>query len=111
MAVKALVIVSSESIGKALTGIMWATNALRHGWVDDVELVFFGPVERYIAEGEEKIVNAIYEYSQIKGKPLACRRIAELEGMVDKLEGKVNLVYVGSIIAGLLEKGYVPMVF
>jgi len=109
--VRILVIISSQDIEKALTGLMWATNALKHGWVEDVEVVFFGPVERLIAEGNEQLLHAIQEYSGIKTRPLACRRVAEKGGYEDKLIGKVNLVYVGSLISDYLKKNYVPMVF
>ncbi|MCE4623110.1 MAG: hypothetical protein F7B19_07365 [Desulfurococcales archaeon] len=108
---RVLVIISSQSVEKALTGLMWATNAFKNRWVEDVEVIFFGPVERLIAEGNERLMHAIIEYSGIKGRPLACRRIAEKEGYEDKLEGKVNLVYVGSLIGNYLEENYVPMVF
>lgn len=108
---KVLVVISSSDVGKALTGFMWTINALKNKWVDDVELVLFGPVERLVSEGNEALLNALLEYSRVKGKPLACRRIAENEGYVEQLKDKVRLIYVGSLIGDYLRKGYIPMVF
>ena len=67
---RVLVIVSSGDVGKALTGLMWATNALKRKWVDDVELIFFGPVEELIARDEKSLLEAIAAYSEVKGDPL-----------------------------------------
>ena len=108
---RVLVIISSDNLAKALTGLMWATNALKYGWVDDVEVIFFGPVERLIAEGNQELIKSILEYSRVKGRPLACKRIAEVEGYADKLEDKVEVVYVGSVIGKYINDGYTPLVF
>ena len=106
-----LVIISTSDVDQALAGLMYATNALKYGWVEDVELIFFGPVERHIASGNKRIINAIMEFSKHKKKPLACKRIAELGGYIDKLEEKIETVYVGSKVSELIKKGYMPMVF
>ena len=108
---KVLIIISSGDIAKALTGLMWAINALKYKWVEDVEVIFFGPIERYIAEGRKELMDAILEYSKVKGRPLACRKVAEVEGYVDKLEGKVEVVYVGTVISRYINEGYVTLVF
>ncbi len=47
---KALVIVSSDD-DRALPGFMWAVNAVKYGWVEDVKVILFGPIEKAIAEG------------------------------------------------------------
>ncbi|MEB2836797.1 MAG: hypothetical protein GSR80_000750 [Desulfurococcales archaeon] len=111
MGSKVLVIISSGDVDKALTGLMYATNALKYKWLDDVEVVFFGPVERLIAKGDEKLLDAIREFSKYKRRPLACKRIAELEGFEDKLREHVEVVYVGSEVSRLIKAGYIPLVF
>ncbi|MCE4604396.1 MAG: hypothetical protein F7B20_05480 [Aeropyrum sp.] len=108
---KALVIVSSGDKGKALTGIMWATNALKHRWVDEVRLILFGPVEELVANGDEDLLKALSGFASVGGEPLACRRVAEVGGYLDRIEGRVRTEYVGSIIARLIDEGFVPLVF
>ncbi|BAA80568.2 conserved hypothetical protein [Aeropyrum pernix K1] len=109
--VKALVIISSSDVDKALTGMLWATNALKRGWAEDVELIFFGPIEAEIARGNQRLLEAIAAYSQVKGTPLACKRVAEQGGFEEALKDKVRVEYVGAKIAELLGKGYTPLVF
>ena len=46
MASKIMVIISTAEKEKALTGIMYAVNAQKNGWVDEVKVVFFGPFEQ-----------------------------------------------------------------
>lgn len=53
MSDKALVIISSGEVGKALTGLMWATNALRFGWMEDVRVIFFGPAQDLALENDQ----------------------------------------------------------
>lgn len=109
---KVLVIIASGEEGKekALTGLMYAVNAVKNGWAD-VRLVFFGPVEDLIAEGDSEIISMVERFSEASELPLACRRIAERKNYVEKLEGKVEVVYVGSIISELIADGYTPLVF
>lgn len=111
MGSKILVIISSSDVDKALTGLMYATNSLKYSWVDDVEVIFFGPVERLIASGNKKLVEKIRELSKYKKKMLACKRIAEVEGFEDKLRHYLEVVYVGSEVTRLIKSGYVPLVF
>ncbi len=109
---KVLVIVSSGrgEKDKALTGFMYATNAVRNGWAD-VKLILFGPVEDLVAENDPEIMKAIENFAKVSEKPLACRRIAENKNYLEKIEEKVNTVYVGSIISNLIAEGYTPLVF
>ena len=108
---KVLVIVSSKDVDKALTGLLWAVNALKWKWVEDVEIVFFGPIEEEIAKGNERLLKAIAAYVDFKGKPIACKLIAERGGYEGEISKYVKVEYVGSRIADLIAQGYVPIVF
>ena len=48
MSDKVLVIISTSDAGKALTGIAYATNTLKNGWLEDVKLMVFGPAEQLV---------------------------------------------------------------
>ncbi|MCE4602763.1 MAG: hypothetical protein F7B18_06240 [Desulfurococcales archaeon] len=108
---KVLVIISSSDKAKALTGILWAFNALKHGWVEDLKLVLFGPVEKLVAERDPDLVNILSLMEPFGGEPIACRRMAEAGGYLEDLEKTVKTEYVGPMIARLLEEGYTPLVF
>ncbi|AAL80830.1 hypothetical protein PFDSM3638_03505 [Pyrococcus furiosus DSM 3638] len=108
--VKVLVIISSDN-ESALPGFMWAVNAIKHRWVEDVEVILFGPIERAIANGDERFLPWIEKLKELGKFPIACKRIAELEGFEVSLQRYAKIEYVGKIIAKYLEKDYVPMTF
>ena len=108
--VKALVIISSAD-ERAIPGLMWAVNAIKNGWAEDVEVILFGPAERAVAKGDELFIPWIEKLGELGKLPMACRRIAEVEGFVGPLEKYTKVEYVGRIIAEKLEEGYVPMTF
>ncbi|AKG91458.1 Uncharacterized protein conserved in archaea [Geoglobus ahangari] len=110
---KVLVIVSSGRAEKekAMTGLMYAVNATKHGWAD-VKLILFGPVEELVAEGDPDILTMLEMFAREKGEaPLACKRIAEMKGYEDRMGQSVRLEYVGKIVSELIADGYTPLVF
>jgi len=98
---------------------MWATNALKRRWVDDIEVILFGGIEKTLAEGEKEVVEWVKGLQELGKVLYACKKIAEDEGIVTKLEelnynklgGGIVLEYVGRRIAELIKEGYVPLVF
>ena len=47
---KSLIVISTAEKEKALTGLMSAKNALSRKWLDDVKVLYFGPVEKLMTE-------------------------------------------------------------
>jgi len=109
--VKVIVIISTSEVDKAVLGILWATAALREKWVEDLELMFFGPIEERIALGDRKILDAIEEYKSLGKTPLACRIVASSKGYLQLLSDKIKVGNVGQLIAEYMDKGYIPLVF
>lgn len=110
MASKILIIISTAEKEKAFTGIMYAANAQRNKWLDEVKVVFFGPFEDLITEDEEvaDFASQLLEFE----KPVACKRLSDNAGTSDKLKDLgYDVEYVGTIISDFIKKGYVPMVF
>ncbi|MGC8572839.1 MAG: hypothetical protein C0171_02740 [Caldisphaera sp.] len=114
---KVLVILSSNDVDKILTGLLWATNALKYKWASDVKLIFFGPSEKLLSSRNDNILKALKEFlSYANQRPLACKFIAEKDGTLNILqtvsaEFGVDVVYVGSKISSYISEGYVPLVF
>jgi len=102
-------IISSADAGKARAGMMYALNALKHKWMDDVQLIFFGPAQKMILE--QKDLQAIMiEFSQIGRKAVACKRISDLqENSADLIELGLDVAYVGPIISDYIHRGYTPL--
>ena len=110
MASKVMVIVSTAEKQKALTGIMYAVNAQKNKWVDDIKVIFFGPFENLLCEDEEVVAAAsqLLDYET----PIACKFLSDRDGISEKLEKiGVNVEYVGAIISGYIKEGYTPLVF
>ena len=107
---KVLVIIATGDRDKALTGLMYARNALRRGWLDDVKVVYFGPSERLMVEDAD-VASAAIEVASL-GEAYACKAISDRDEISEKIdELGVRVEYVGTIISDYIRQGYVPMVW
>ena len=110
MSSKLLVIIATGDKEKALTGLMYARNALRRGWLTDVKIVFFGPSERLIVQ-DDQVADEVKDIALL-GESFACKAISDREGLSEEVEKLgVKVEYVGSIISNLIKDGYLPMVW
>ncbi|MBW1697759.1 MAG: hypothetical protein JRH18_10740 [Deltaproteobacteria bacterium] len=110
MSSKIVVIISTGEKEKAFTAIMYATNAQKNKWLDEVKVVFFGPFENLICQDEEvaDFASQLLDFET----PVACKRLSDEAGISDKLKSLgYDVEYVGSIISELIKQGYAPMVF
>ena len=90
--------------------MMYARNAIKHRWLDDVKVIFFGPSERLIAENE-KIAKRAQEIAKLS-ECVACKHISDKESLSSNLAKLgIKIEYVGPIISNLIKNGYVPMVW
>ncbi|MGC8566393.1 MAG: hypothetical protein ACP5I6_02160 [Caldisphaera sp.] len=115
--IKALVIISSSDIDKALTGLLWATNALKYKWASDVKVIFFGPIEKELSLGNKRLLDALKNYNIVSNqKTVACKFIAEQNNFLNNLnlissQMGIDVIYAGNKVAFLLSQGYIPLVF
>ncbi|MFO7962624.1 MAG: hypothetical protein R6U50_01765 [Desulfobacterales bacterium] len=110
MSDKAVVIISTGETEKALTGLMYAQNAIRFGWLEDVKVIFFGPAQNLVIDNEQ-VKKAALEIAESE-KPMFCRFLSDRDGNSDQLRAiGMNVKYVGPVISDLLKQGYAPLVF
>jgi hypothetical protein len=110
MTSKVLVIIATAEKEKALTGLMYATNAMKYGWMDDVKTIFFGPAQNLMVTDAE-VSQAVQELAK-QGETVACKFIADRDELSDSTaQLGVQVEYVGTIISDLVKDGYVPMVW
>ncbi len=89
---------------------MYAGNAAKRGWMDDVKVVFFGSSERLVVEDEQVAARA--KELAAAGGSFACKAISDREAISEELERLgLKVEYVGSIISTLIKDGYTPMVW
>jgi len=107
---KVIVILSTAEKDKALTGIMYAKNAQKNKWLDEVRVIFFGPFENLVCEDDEiiKAASELLDYQT----PIACKFLSDKSGTSGRLEELgFNVEYVGSLISDSIKAGFIPMVF
>ena len=107
---KVVVIIATGDKDKALTGLMYAKNALKRGWLEDVKVVYFGPSENLMVKDAD-VASAAIEVASL-GETYACKAISDREEISEKIDDMgVRVEYVGSIISDYIKQGYVPMVW
>lgn len=93
MSSKLLVIIATGDKDKALTGLMYAKNVIRRGWLDDVKVVYFSPSENLIVE-DEAVAEAAIEAASL-GESFACKAISdrqEISTNITKMGIKIEYV-------------------
>jgi len=107
---KLLTIVTTGNKEKALAGLMFARNAIKYRWLDDVKVVFFGPSEELVVY-DERLAHMTEEIVAMTDC-FACKYISDEQGVSEDLaEVGIRVEYVGAVIADLIKEGYVPMVW
>ncbi|QQE80068.1 hypothetical protein [Alicyclobacillus sp. SO9] len=110
MGTKVLVVLSTGEKQKALTGLLYASNAMKNKWLEEVKVVFFGPFESLLAEDEE-VQNWTGQLAEFQ-TPVACKFVSDNGGVSEKLsELGIEVEYVGQMVSDYINDGYVPMVF
>ena len=110
MAAKVLIILATGEKEKALAGILYAKNAQKNRWLEDVKVVFFGPFESLVCDDEEVTQEAsqLLDYQT----PVACKFLSDHAGKSDKLQDLgFDVEYVGSLVSTHIKEGFVPMVW
>jgi len=108
---KLLAIISTAEAEKARTGAMYAVNALKFGWMEEVKLFFFGPAQELLLK-DEPLQQLVKEYQSMEETAIACKYIADGNDSSEKTsELGIKVDYVGKAISDLIKEGYAPMVW
>lgn len=108
---KLLVIISAADPGVARTGMMYAVNALKNLWMDEVKVFFFGPAQELLTRDAE-LQRLLAEYQSYEETAVACKFIADRDQTAEPTSALgVQVAYVGSMISDFIKDGYVPMVW
>ncbi len=111
MSDKVLVIISTSDAEKARTGMMYAVNAVAQEWMTDVKLIIFGPAQHLFLEDQD-LQERVALFGKVSGVPVACRFIADRDGITRRTEKLgMDVQPVGTIVSEHIKKGYVPMVW
>ncbi len=107
---KLLIVLSTGEREKALTGLMYAKNALEQDWIEEIQVIFFGPIENLMLEDEE--IRGYAEAIADQTECIACKYLSDRDEITDEIEELgMDVDYVGSIISEYIKEGYMPMVW
>ena len=108
---RVIVIIATAEAAKARTGAMYALNAMKHGWLEDVKLVLFGPAENLFLEDED-FQDLVRQFMDVAKTPLACRFLSDRDGTSERLgDLGLDVQFVGAPISEAIREGYLPMVW
>jgi len=108
---KLLIIISTGEPGKARAGAMYAVNALKHAWMEEVQLYFFGPAEELLTR-DKPLQDLLLEYQNEDQTALACKVVTDTEGIGEQVAAlDVDIQYLGEKISKLIKEGYTPIVW
>lgn len=111
MGKKVVIIISSSDREKALTGMMYAVNAHKHLWFEDVKLFFFGPAQKLVLTDKD-LQKYLAEFMDLDGEAVTCKFITQRDGISDLSEKLgIKVEYVGEQISDLIKSDYIPMVW
>jgi hypothetical protein len=89
---------------------MYATNAKKRGWMDEVKLVFFGPSQKLLVN-DKAVQEAVQGFNNLEDF-VACKALADQEKISDQIaQLGVKVEYVGSLISNYMKTGYQTMVW
>lgn len=111
-----LVIIASgeEAPDKALTGMMYAVNAKKNKWIENVSLIFFGPSEKFIAkaESDSRASQLLKTAIELGITPVACKAISDGNELTASLQNLgFEVEYVGLTISSYIKKDYQVLTF
>lgn len=111
-----LVIISSgeEAQDKAMTGLMYAINAKKHNWLENVSLMFFGPSEEMVARAkpDSQLGTMLKQAFELGMTPVACKAISDGNNITTQLNGLgIETEYVGTLLSSYIKKDYQILTF
>ena len=108
---KLVVVISTSNEEKARTAAMYAINALKYGWMEEVKIFFFGPAQNLLLEDIE-LQKYMKEYEAMEESAVACKYISDRDQKSKQIcELGIKVEYVGKMISDLINDGYTPMVW
>lgn len=92
--------------------LMYGTNAPKHGWMDEVVFIFWGPAQRTILENTELFTSVKALIGADKIQVWACKACSDGYGVSEKLEEMgITVKYVGNDVTRMLKSGWHTLTF
>lgn len=107
-----LVIWSSADREVALHNVfMYAHNAKRHGWWDEIRLLIWGPSDTLLVHDEE-LQQGIQAMIADGIEVLACKACSDRLGATEAMKALgINVFYVGTALTEMLKSGWTTLTY
>ncbi len=108
-----LLIVWTSGDPEVATGMvfMYAANAKRRGWWEDVTLLVWGPSQKLLTENEE-LQGKLAEMLDLGVRAVACKACADSYPISDRLEALgVEVFYTGELLTDWVKSGRAVITF
>ena len=85
---------------------MYATNALRNNWWENVHIIIWGATTKLVCE-DENIRESVRLFQEAGGHVSACKRCAEKLGVLETLESipGIDILYIGQSFTHIIKSG------
>lgn len=96
---------NADPITSELMVMMYAGNAIKQGWWDEVLLIIWGATSKLVAE-DEKMQTVIKNVRETGVKVIACRACVAKLGLLDKFEELgIETDYMGAPLTEIIKSG------
>ena len=83
--------------------LLYGTNAVKHGWWDEVTLLIWGAADSLVARDEE-VQEKLHLAIETGVRVIACRKCAEEQGVADTLKQMgIKVFYTGEFLTDWLK--------
>ena len=90
---------------------MYANGALKHEWMDEVRVIFWGPAQLLIVK-DEPLKEYLKKLQDVGVELWACKRCSDDLGVTEKLKDLgIQVEYVGSLVSEMLKDGWYQLTF
>ncbi len=90
---------------------MYAFNAKKNGWWENIRFLIWGPSSKLLAEGKE-LQREIEKLKEVGIELLACKACADRYGVSETLQGLgIDVKYMGEGLTEMLKSGWTTLTF
>lgn len=90
----------------------YVRNAKKHGWMDTIRVIFWGPSEKVLVSALEVKAQIIDLVDLLPENVFACQECAEDYHIKDLIEALgVNVEFIGQLISDMLKEEWLQLTF
>ena len=107
-----VIVIQSADPEAIFFGLLYADRAMKHQWMDNVKVVFWGPAEKTLAglpddSDQKKLIKGIIERGGKSARIWCCKACSDRYGVTEQMEKLgFEVFHVGNATSYLMKLGY-----